>query len=442
VWLGRRSGDVIGVFIGAQRISVGVLDGHGVRDGSVFSVAVDQPDVWSSLAGQLAPHLPSSRRRVRACISDHWLAVDCLPWSQAILKRYQAHRQARQHFQAIGFSLAPEDVVELDDAPRGQPRMAVAYPARFMLALDALAAALDARLESVLPMSVLAWRWGDAGHRDGALLAVIEDQAMLLLQGRRRIEGLIGRRLPGDGADVVDRSAVLDQLWRRQTLRYPGWDGAASMKLLALSDESRRGGWDAAPWVRLPPGRHQEDVAAAGLGLLASAHDGATTLNPIRPRKHRAWLLLAALLALSAVWAGQGLSAKSARHELTMTAQADGMPGRDQGVRPPAPLEAKRLQAVNTAIAQLNMPVGRLFQALQPPKDIEVKVLSFKVGATGSARAATIMAESTSSDDMVRYADFLAASVPFTAAHLKQHTWVDDPAGRLYRFTVEASWQP
>lgn len=441
MWRADGAGEVIGVFIGAQRISVGLLAGQGVRADTVFSVAVDQPGAWALLTDWLAPHLRASRRSIRVGISDHWLAVDGLPWSPALLKQDQAHRHVRDHLLAAGYALMPDDVVALDDVPRGQPRMVVAYPARFMSALGELAAGLQARQASVLPMSTLAWRWGVSGHRGGALLGIVEDQALLLLQGHRRIESFVGRRLPAaDGAGASAPSAALRQLWRRQGLRHPAWESPVSAKLLNLSAEAGPPHAEApAPWQPLAAGQGEGAARSTGLFLLVSGRDDVSTLNPVRQRPHWAWLLLAALLALSLAWLGRGLNAENARHDMAVigAAQAADTPGPASGTPPASPVDAKRLRAVNAAIAQLNMPVGRLLQALQAPKDIDVKVSSFKV----AGMEATVVAEAAGSDDMVRYVDFLATSAPFTSARLKQHTWVEGPAGRLHRFSLEASWQ-
>ena len=104
--------------------------------------------------------------------------------------------------------------------------------------------------------------------------------------------------------------------------------------------------------------------------------------------------------------------------------------------------EQRRLLSVNAAIRQLNAPIGDVLQALIPPRDIRVAVLSVETVLNDSDRSTNslkVKAEAPTSDDMTRYTAFIAGRRPFVRAYLIQHDVQDSPSER-FRFKLEAQW--
>ena len=450
-----RSAETIGVVISAHSVSCGVLRGQGYLEGSVTTQSVNRSaldrdvqlaQVLVSLAAALSPHLQSTKRVVRVCISDHWLAVACLPWSPSLLRVDQARGYARQQLMAAGFQLDAGDSIAIDDGPYGEPRLAVAYSVSIMAALNGFAAAIDASIAAVLPLSALSWRLAGLGAGAGAVLAVLEDESVLLIHGRRRLSAVVARRLVCDGTGGDNRAAALQELWQRQCLRYPSWSEVSAVKWLDLSARSWRQGAMPSPWDGVALGiARPEGLSCRAMSLLAVVQMDDAALNVV-PRTGLVWGWWGALgaLLLSALVIGmQGQAALRSRQ--ATAAQADS--GRSAPVVAPVAqalsiTETKRLKSVNAAIAGLNIPVSKLLQALQPPKDIEVGILSLDISAAEMPYSAKIVAESSSGDDMVRYVDFLASSAPYIRVQLRRHEWLASDTGRRYRFALEASWAP
>ena len=112
--------------------------------------------------------------------------------------------------------------------------------------------------------------------------------------------------------------------------------------------------------------------------------------------------------------------------------------------------ELAKVQAVNAAVRELNLPIAALLRALEPARDIHVAVLSVETtggaGVAGGAAAEVggasvrIEAEARTSADMLRYVAFVSERKPFTRAYLTQHEVRSATGERPYRFTVEAPW--
>jgi hypothetical protein len=105
--------------------------------------------------------------------------------------------------------------------------------------------------------------------------------------------------------------------------------------------------------------------------------------------------------------------------------------------------ELARVQAVNVAVRELNLPFEAILRALEPPKDMRVAVLSMTTAASTSGALASrvkIVAEARTGAEMARYVAFVAERKPFTGAYLVEHEIDETAVERPYRFTLEASW--
>ena len=140
----------------------------------------------------------------------------------------------------------------------------------------------------------------------------------------------------------------------------------------------------------------------------------------------------------------QSLQTNVAMHSIT--ARQNAMTSAVQPVRAPtiwSREELARVQAVNMAIHELNLPISSILRALEPPPGIRVAVLSMETtGSSSTAHASSIkiVAEARTGEDMTRYIAFVAESKPFTGAYLTRHEIDQASVEQPYRFTVEASW--
>ena len=132
---------VLHVAVGAQRVEWGVLkQGQWVpalsgklliqaSQGTTPVVAA----IDEALRAIEANHaLLEAVSQVRVMLSDRWVAQAALPWSADLLDADRADAFVRRQLAASGFDVLGQDAVRLDDAPFGQPRWAVAYPAAIL----------------------------------------------------------------------------------------------------------------------------------------------------------------------------------------------------------------------------------------------------------------------------------------------------------------------
>ena len=451
------------VAVGATRVDAAARAGEGARarwiEGSALAAAVaaagsDAGDPLDALLAALQAIQPGpgalAAGRVRVVVDDHWLAVAGVPWSPAAMRVAADQAYARAHLAAEGFEVGPFDTLRLDDGPYGVPRLAVAYPAALVSALQQLAERFGARLGSVLPLSVVAWKFArkvGAGRADA--VAVVDAGSTLFVQGGQGggdgAAAVIARLHAGPGANGLP-SAL--EIWRRLCLRDPRLAGAGRVALVDLVNAPGSGTPLEPPFevVRLPASENASSVALA-LRLAAAARAAGMPLDALRSVPKQGAVRWAAV-ALAAVVAGTAVL-HAARTSHTAQRRAVQLQG-TATVAPPAarPVawsreELAHMQAVNTAIRQLNLPIAAMMRALQPPPDIRVAVLSVDTAdraAAAGASSVKIVAEARTGAEMARYVAFVSDRKPFTGAYLMRHEIDDGSPERSYRFTVEALW--
>lgn len=456
MWQGRSAGEAcLFVVIGPHRVESGVLSGgrwlvdsfreapFDAVSGAAARGALD--DALNRLTGEVCQwneaQAPGARRltAVHVLVSDLWLSSASVPWSPSLHRGPEALAFCRGQFAAAGQELHADDLICLDDAPYGEPRLALAYPDVLLTALQRLASRAGATLESVRSLSVAAWRWGHSGKLRA--LAVLDDGLVFVTYGERHLADAVARRVTPPGS--VFQS--LGTHWQRMRLRDPQLAGIEALQVLSLAptvdeQEITDAGLVAAQGFRPERG---DDAAPVRLQFAAwQAGWGGAALDAIRERPavtslRRGVAALCTLLMLTVVWQG----AQNFRQVSALSRQMADLAAPPAATSRPVSLsreEAARLEAVNAAVAELNFPVHALLNALSPPKDIHVAVLRLEL----KKGFATIVADAQDGTDMARYASFLGTRQPFSSAYLSRHDVVETGPERLYRFTVEAAWVP
>jgi hypothetical protein len=412
--------------------------------------AVVPAQAATSALGELTPRLRQWRdtradgartlQSLRVVIAESWLSGACVPWSGALRDPRLARAYARGHLEAAGFAVDGEDEIRLDDAPFGQPRLAVAYPRDLLAALRALADALEIRLASVLPIGAAAWQAAGAHRvRRLACVAVLDDELMSFVQGAGR---------PGDVSLRGAALGTLDAQWQRMRLRDPQLASVDRLRVLNLgSPDVAAARADLEPIALPQPVEGSTLPPALRLAVLlrssAMALDpcaGRASVSPLQWGMAAAAAAVAGMLVLQAWQADRDLRAE--RQQLAAAAAL-----KRPAVQPArwSRDEETRVRAVNTAIRQLNLPISTLLRALQPPADIRVAVLSVDLlaGASGAAQEMSgvrITAEARTGEAMARYVGFVSERKPFVGAYLMRHEIVETAPDRPYRFSVEATW--
>lgn len=450
------------VVVGAASIECAVMHGSAARaswvaDGRI-EVDIESAGGLSpalSLAAEKIPELLirlklSSLGDIRVIVADCWLAVASLPWSPAVADSVNASAYARSHFAGMGFVIEPGDVIRLDEAPYGAPRLAVAYPSPLLEGLEQLVRAGESSLTSVLPWSVAAWAFvRRTEHRQLQALALLARGVVLVARGTSlgdsRLGEVTARRY---ASGYLPNAADLGPIWRRLCLREPPLAGVQQALFMVLDNDAGEAAGDCAPFVRLDLPT-QGDVIGVSPALTLAA-GVATFHSPFDAGKGRGrwtrwqWVALAASALLTLGLGFQAIDhARSARvlaERLSTSTKV--LPAKSSTVKWSRD-ELAKVQAVNAAIRELNLPIAALLRSLEPPEDIRVAVLAIEsAGAASEARNSSvrIFAEARTGSEMARYVAFVADRKPFTGAYLTKHEIVDTSPERPYRFTVEASW--
>jgi hypothetical protein len=100
--------------------------------------------------------------------------------------------------------------------------------------------------------------------------------------------------------------------------------------------------------------------------------------------------------------------------------------------------EAK-INAINNAIARLNVPWNELFAAFEADRPKEVGLLALLPDPR--RRVLIVHAETLTARAMVDFVDRMRATPAFTEAVLVKHERREQDAGQPYRFAVEVHWK-
>jgi hypothetical protein len=396
-------------------------------------------------------------RSVRVLVADCWISTTGTPWSPSLMNRASSDAFARGQLSAAGLDVALDDTVRLDDAAYGQPRLAVAYSALLLQALRAFAERLQARLDSVLPLGVAAWESarGDisgGGQKASQVLAIWDEGMVTFVQSR---EGLadVSTRFDIDCLAVQTPIAIRSLLnyWERMRLRDPQLERVENLHVLFLDrdveppfDEERNVVVMKFPRPVLAPSPSIRLLLAMTMSSMRHPVDAIPPAAVITTTRCTIGVVaLIAAIAISQAWRLTAEVRKQERHAAALSASLKPV------VRAVVPSreEQSRIQAVNGAIRQLNLPIESLLRALQPPRDIRVAVLGFDVTGGADKRAddagsgIKIIAEAPTGAEMARYVSYVSERRPFSGAYLMRHEIVESAPERPYRFTVEATWK-
>lgn len=393
--------------------------------------------------------------QIRVLIADSWLVVADMPWRSSSKNARDAEKDAYTTLVVNGFDIASADTFRLDDAPFGTPRLAVVYPASVLGALNQLSVRLKARLASVLPLSVAAWNLqsgyttANNSQNTQPQVQVVLDEGLMVFSrslalDRKRLSELSIR------TDVGDQSPMNQQIraaWLRLSMRDSRMSQVVSANLLDLTrSEELKGNVDTFFVLNQDLPKNDANVSPR-LSLAAHASGLRSILDavPIKatwPIWHWGILSAAALFAVLTM-------VSLFKTNLTIQSLKTSQNMAQKETQPQTPSkslnreELAKVQAVNTAIQVLNLPLPSILRALEPPRDIKIALLSVETSNTGSLSQKSnikIVAEARNSLDMAQYVAFVSARKPFINAYLTQHEIDVNSADRPYRFTLEALW--
>lgn len=454
----KKNGAVaIGLTIGTNSIGWGIVSKDGwVESGRMDFVAARLTGHdFASMIGECLDQVPADfaqgfavTRGLAVMIADRWLAHTVLPWSDSLLSTSAAEAYARGQLHGAGFADDPGQVVRIDAAPYGRPRLAIGYGSAMLSMLDAFARRLGVPLFSVMPMSVSAWQFASrcAAVPVQALGVVMDaDVALVGNDERGAAAGYLSSHHLRPRNDSASGHADVAQLWDRLCLRQPQWAEVREPAMLHLGWHGDAAGpQSCAPFK--PVTKSGDERISAGDVLAAQAGAFLHALDAVGKRAsggaaHVALLALTVLAVAVSGW----IAVQSAHAATQAQARYEALSSGPVAA-PEARLtreEVARIKGVNAAIRELNLPIEALLRSLQPPDKIQVAVLNVQTAAQSAdgGSGLKIVAQALSSADMARYVAYVAGRKPFTDAYLTGHQEIRDAGETQYRFTVETRWK-
>lgn len=220
--------------LGSDGFSAVVRDGKQFVSSTAYEQAVNNPEqawqvvlselqTWLRQAGSSYQGLP-----LRITLASRWCQMQSLPWSDALMSPASRAQFLQNQFVALFGDAARDWVIQADDAPYGQPRVACAIERELFDGLQQLAggardggsakpaASLNPALqavESILSLGVRALL-ARAGSREACAIIEPGRFSLILLQ-KNRIIGMHSQSYAGHWERELPAS------WLRWTLRQP-----------------------------------------------------------------------------------------------------------------------------------------------------------------------------------------------------------------------------
>lgn len=388
----------------------------------------------SSIKGQMDTTKLSEARSLRVAIAESCLPVASQPWPGSVSGMGAVRRAWLNGLQAGGWAVGPDATLVAQDAPFGQPRLTVAFAPELLNAIAAFAASCRLQLTAVRPLGAALGPLGaPLSEAATQVLVVVDDGNVILYLVDRGIQDVLirPRLLAADGAALaLDINAHLN----RQRVRRADWAKAKAQRWVNASAGTLNLGDD---WA--PGGRQL-------MGQLCEASAWRYDCLDALPSPPPAWVWVRSALqvlligsVVLGVRGGVALQQGNVTAPPVAASQIAAMPAPSSSVSESV---LRRTSAVGSAVATLNLPVSNVLQALQPPRDVPVSLLSLDLSMAGQAAVLRVMGESAEAADVFRYVEHLATTRPLNDAKVTQHERIQGADLPTYRFTVEASWQP
>lgn len=375
---------------------------------------------------------------LQVLISDHWLALDVLPWSDALLRRDTAPAYLSDGFAMAGYEVATEDIVHIDDRRYGEPCWVVRYPDALLAALRHFADRMRCVLLGVQPLSTACIEL--LRQRDGftGALGLLEGNWLRLFNIEKSSFRPLGHR------QFIADPAEVSLVWQRTCLCYPGIEAAHPLRLLNLGQQAIVN----TPQVQaLQPTWLTPALATAQGGVLTGmacqafnsthplTHQGLTKTRQVGQKLWIAFLVAAILSTVAAVGFVPSLIADQIERPVTAPAS---LPDLSQSTA------AQNDDGHREAIRRLNFPVDELLRTLVPADAMPIWIVSVELDTEGSlsaTRAIHLLGQTKGLDEVSAYMKALSTRPHVGRVELLRHEIVEvDPAKPLH-FELEIAWQ-
>lgn len=385
--------------------------------------------------------VPQTERKspcsLQVLISDHWLNLDVLPWSDLLLRHDMASAYLTDGFLTAGHEVATDDIVQVDDRRYDEPCWVARYPEALQAALRYFADSAQCTLLGCQPLSLacidlLRKREGFTGA-----LGFMEGNWLSLFHATKTSVRPLGYR------QFITDSAEVSLAWQRACLCYPGVE-AQPLYLLNLGQlavpETSQIRALRPPWF-VPA----TDVSCNS--LLASACQAFNLSHPLTCRPlsrarnvgQKLWIsfLVAATLGmLGAVGIVQSQIADQAPNPIPVKASSSD----------PSQSALKRNEdGNNEVIRRLNLPVDELLRTLVPSSDtLPIWIVSVELDTEASptvSKVIHLLGQTRGLDEVSAYMKLLSTRAHVGRVDLLRHEIFETDPAKPVRFELEIVWQ-
>ncbi len=377
-----------------------------------------------------------ARATLHVVFEPPWLLHMTVPWSAQLLEKVSAGAYVRRCALEAGWDLERWSQ-RVDDAPYGQPRLAIAYPQAWMEALQVCVKEQGWALGRVTGLSVLGWQ--EARRQMGGVrqLVLAGEQDALFLAGARHLESAYAFSAPR----AAPREDELLKQWQRLRWRQPSWtdDDPVLHGLPAGTPAEPPVASEQMRWLAETPGE-----GPAALRWLRNGLRQRSALDARLPGPRGALLHGLALASLLSVAVVMLLAAYRLHDRELVLAEQTAQLSHRSAARPLVKQDAKVGEGLAAVLRQLRTPYADLLSVLLPPRDIDVALLDLEFGqspAASTTQTVKLQLEGRTALDMTRYMAYLEHRRPVGAVVLTQHALRQDKAEDRYRFTLELAWQ-
>lgn len=396
---------------------------------------------------------------VHVLATEQWVYSISIPWSEAFFRHDTKHRYLQGHILSSGIEIMPGDVLRVDEGSVEQPCIAALYVEQLVEMFQAWSSRIGGVLASIQPYYLAGWllsqrlrkdkpRASDKIQSKWNSLAIVDGNSVILIiaqADRSAIDTVF------IGASNLQIDAAADPIsnslmgWRRFLLRNPQFE---YIKDLAIFDVSNR----SMELIELASGNYYEAASSKiehadfiNASRTMQAHPLANSLESKRFKSTQLVVLFTLFLTLFVLAIQIGLNASKYYKFIAMLAETQQSMSAANENKVWSKQELNRIQAINKAISDLNVPVDALLESLIPPKDIRVAILGMETGTkvgigSSSAPSIKLQGQACSSADMAQYVAFVSDKKPFIGASLMHHEYSEKLGKCPYKFSVEAKW--
>jgi hypothetical protein len=374
---------------------------------------------------------------LQVLISDHWLALDVLPWSDVLLRRDMASAYLANGFALAGHEVATDDIVQVDDRCYGEPCWVVRYPEALLAVLRHFADNARCTLLGCQPLSMacvdlLRKREGFTG-----VLGLLEGNWLRLFDVKKRSVRPLGHR------QFINDSADVSMIWQRTCLCYSGIEAAQPLRLLNMGQrvvpETSQIQLFRPAWLESDPASSCDSVLAIASQVFNITHPLTyRSLAQARNVGQKLWItfLVAATLSMSgAVGIVQSQVANQTPRPVAVEASLS---------NPPHSAMARNDDGGSEVIRRLNFQVDELLRTMVPSDTSSIWIVSVELDTEASpavTKVIHLLGQTKGLEEVSAYMKLLSTRPHVGRVDLLRHEIFETDPAKPVRFELEIVWQ-